>query len=156
MARSALAGEEDVPPGGSAMDVSFEAAAPSVDTQKTSRKQHHADDMPCTDGGDIGYLGWPARKLLVACHRIFLKGLRTDGDQSVVAESLGHRGVIFWSLSNMDADTEDRCVRAQTHCIALGGFAVRFLKCKTLILNVDQSVACEMVVHSRVKHVCIY
>lgn len=117
MARSALAGEEDFPPFESAMDLSFEAAAPSVVTQKTSRKQHHTDDMPCTDGGDIGYLGWPARKLLVACHRIFLKGLLADGDHSVVAMSLEHRGVIFWSLSNMDADTEDRCVRAQTPCI---------------------------------------
>lgn len=56
----------------------------------------------------LGYQGWAARHLLQASHQIFVSEEPTDkrgeGAASLVAASLEHRGVIYWSLSNINAD----------------------------------------------------
>lgn len=58
--------------------------------------------------GAMGYQGWAARRLILACHRIFVKseegGARDNGDADLVSMSLEYRGVIYWCLSNINAD----------------------------------------------------
>lgn len=110
MGRRAAAGE-DLPI--YAMDVSFDGASPSPfrGTQHDDDDDDHHHDVVMSSmpveyeeagSGAIGYVGWPARRLLLACHRIFLNGVHDDP----VAVSLEHRGVIFWSLCNMDTDMD--------------------------------------------------
>lgn len=55
----------------------------------------------------LGYQGWAARRLVLACHRIFVEhggGVQTGGNTDLVSESLEHRGMIYWCLSNINAD----------------------------------------------------
>ena len=57
--------------------------------------------------GVLGYQGWAARRLVLACHRIFVEhggGVQTGGNADLVSESLEHRGMIYWCLSNINAD----------------------------------------------------
>lgn len=52
---------------------------------------------------ELGYQGWAARRLVLACHRIFVNGDQSSRND-LVSVSLEHRGVIFWCLSNINAD----------------------------------------------------
>lgn len=65
------------------------------------------DDRVVPDGTSLGYQGWAARRLVLACHRIFVEhggGVQPGGNQDLVSESLEHRGMIYWCLSNINAD----------------------------------------------------
>lgn len=55
---------------------------------------------------DLGYQGWAARRLLLACHRLFVheNGGEEGARDDLVSVSLEHRGVIYWCLSNMNSD----------------------------------------------------
>ena len=72
-----------------------------------SNTQDASPEHPAAVDGAPGYQGWAARRLVLACHRIFVKhdvGLDTDGSTGLVSESLEHRGMIYWCLSNINAD----------------------------------------------------
>lgn len=80
------------------MDVSHDAETP-LDGGLSPRASPHGK-------GPVGYQGWAARRLVVACHRIFLAEL-DDSVQDctdLVPVSLEYRGVIFLCLSNINAD----------------------------------------------------
>eukprot|EP00903_Cladosiphon_okamuranus_P022095 g20317.t1 len=69
--------------------------------------QDSSPEDPAAVDGVPGYQGWAARRLVLASHRIFVdhgggadKGRNTD----LVSESLEHRGMIYWCLSNINAD----------------------------------------------------
>lgn len=67
----------------------------------------YAQDESSGVGGVLGYQGWAARRLVLACHRIFVEhggGVRAGGNTDLVSESLEHRGMIYWCLSNINAD----------------------------------------------------
>ncbi|CAM9784131.1 unnamed protein product, partial [Hapterophycus canaliculatus] len=52
-------------------------------------------------GVELGYQGWAARRLVLACHRIFVE---RGGNTDLVSESLQHRGMIYWCLSNINSE----------------------------------------------------
>ena len=79
------------------MDVSY--------GQEGANSRSDAQVVP--DGTGLGYQGWAARRLVLACHRIFVEhggGVQPGGNKDLVSESLEHRGMIYWCLSNINAD----------------------------------------------------
>lgn len=67
----------------------------------------NGDARVVPDGTGLGYQGWAARRLVLACHRIFVEhggGVPLGRNQDLVSESLEHRGMIYWCLSNINAD----------------------------------------------------
>ncbi|CAM9148054.1 unnamed protein product [Scytosiphon promiscuus] len=52
-------------------------------------------------GAELGYQGWAARRLVLACHRIFVE---RGGNADLISESLQHRGMIYWCLSNINSE----------------------------------------------------
>lgn len=67
----------------------------------------HAEEASPGVDGVLGHQGWAARRLVLACHRIFVDhggGAQTGRNTDVVSESLAHRGEIYWCLTNIDAD----------------------------------------------------
>lgn len=55
---------------------------------------------------ELGYQGWAARRLVRACHRIFVNENQQGGarNSNLITTSVSHRGVIYWCLSNINAD----------------------------------------------------
>lgn len=54
---------------------------------------------------ELGYQGWAARRLVRACHRIFVNEHQQGGarNNNLISTSVSHRGVIYWCLSNINA-----------------------------------------------------
>lgn len=72
-----------------------------------SSAQDSSPEHPEAVYGALGYQGWAARRLVLACHRIFVDhggGTDTGGSTDLVSESLEHRGIIYWCLSNINVD----------------------------------------------------
>ena len=70
-----------------------------------------SDDYPPVSGKDddgtaveLGYQGWAARRLVRACHRIFVNNNNQGAQNNLISTSVAHRGVIYWCLSNINAD----------------------------------------------------
>lgn len=84
------------------MDVSRDADTP-IDEENASPTFPSKSASKSAAHSKLGYQGWAARHLVLACHRIFYsenEGARDD----LVSVSLEHRGVIYWCLSNINAD----------------------------------------------------
>lgn len=69
------------------------------------------DDYPPVSSKDdedtaveLGYQGWAARRLVRACHRIFVNSNNLGAGNNLIPTSVDHRGVIYWCLSNINAD----------------------------------------------------
>lgn len=78
-----------------------------VSEMDVSHTEDASPGPPAGVDGVLGYQGWAARRLVLACHRIFVEhggGVQVGGNTDLVSESLEHRGMIYWCLSNINAD----------------------------------------------------
>lgn len=83
------------------MDVSGGADDPRSFPAFSDGKEPTAAAAAEAAGAELGYQGWAARRLVLACHRIFVE---REGNTDLVSESLQHRGMIYWCLSNINSE----------------------------------------------------